>query len=124
MANTDTALKEAMAITGALGVALGDLDSGMSLGALALMPDLDLAVAAAGHTELVRAQQRTLEMLGGEAGVIEDILVTLRGQYHVIRPLTSHTGVGLFLVLVLDRGRANLAMARHQLKQIEAELDM
>jgi hypothetical protein len=45
-------------------------------------------------------------------------------QYHMIRPLTSRSGKGLFLYLALRRDRANLAMARHRLRQIEADLDV
>ncbi|SEM23642.1 hypothetical protein [Streptacidiphilus jiangxiensis] len=123
MANTDIALKEAMTIDGALGAALVDLASGMSLGVLGGTSELDPAVAAAGHTDLVRAKQRTMQMLGVD-GQIEDILITLTRQYHLIRPLTAKTGAGLFLVLILDRQRANLAMARRRLQLIEGELDL
>jgi hypothetical protein len=123
MAETEVALKEAMMIEGALGVALVDYGSGMALGVMGGGRDLDLSVAAAGNTDLVRAKMRTMDMLGLEEG-IEDILVTLSGQYHVLRPLTSRTGKGLFLYLALDRGRANLAMARHRLKQIENSLEV
>ncbi|MFE0459212.1 hypothetical protein ACFW1A_08105 [Kitasatospora sp. NPDC058965] len=123
MAETEIALKEAMTIEGALGVALVDYGSGMALGVMGGGRDLDLAVAAAGNTDLVRAKMRTMEMLGLDDG-IEDVLVTLSGQYHLIRPLTSRTGKGLFLYLALDRGRANLAMARHRLKRIESSLEV
>ncbi|MEU9131402.1 hypothetical protein AB0D08_25400 [Kitasatospora sp. NPDC048540] len=123
MATTDVALKEAMMIEGALGVALVDYGSGMALGTLGGGPELDLSVAAAGNTDLVRAKMRTMEMLG-LTGAIEDILVTLTSQYHVIRPLTSRTGKGLFLYLALDRKRANLAMARRRLEQVENELEL
>jgi hypothetical protein len=123
MASTDVALKDAMLIEGARGAALVDYTSGMALGVLGGGKDLDLNVAAAGNTEVVRAKIRALELLGLQ-DQIEDILITLGGQYHVIRPLTGKTGKGLFLYLVLDRGRANLAMARHQLRRIEDDIEV
>lgn len=121
--NVETALKEALTIDGAVGVALVDYESGMSLGTLGGGEWLDLDVAAAGNTEVVRAKMRVLTELALEDS-IEDVLITLGKQYHVIRLITETTrgGPTLFLYLVLDRGRANLAMARHQLKRIENEL--
>ncbi|MFC0597964.1 hypothetical protein [Streptomyces palmae] len=124
MPNTDMSLKDAMSsIDGALGVALVDYNSGMALGTLGGGPELDLTVAAAGNTDVVRAKLRAIEILNlGES--IEDILITLSSQYHLIRPLTSRAGSSLFLYLALDRKRANLAMARHQLRRIESELEI
>lgn len=122
--NTETALKEAMTtIEGTIGVALVDYTSGMALGTLGGGKDLDLTVAAAGNTDVVRAKVRTMEMLGLKEE-IEDILITLSGQYHLIRMLKGRGKAGLFLYLALDKNRANLAMARHQLKRVEAELEV
>lgn len=118
----ETALKEAMEIDGALGVALVDYESGMALGTLGGGRFLDLEVAAAGNTEVVRAKMRALQALKLEGERIDDILITLTSQYHVIRLLTSRTGGGLFLYLALDRNKSNLAMARHRLKTVEASL--
>jgi hypothetical protein len=113
-----------MSIDGALGVALVDWDSGMSLGSLGGGKYLDLEVAAAGNTEVVRAKMRTMESLRLN-DTIEDILITLGKQYHLIRLLkTSTQDHGLFLYLALDRTKSNLALARHTLKQIEADLTL
>jgi hypothetical protein len=122
--NIETALKEAMAIEGATGAALVDWDSGMALGTLGGSKHLDLDLAAAGNTEVVRAKMRTLETLRLNDSV-EDILITLSTQYHVIRLLGKTDGShNLFLYLVLDRNKANLALARHHLKRIESDLSI
>ncbi|WP_328401955.1 MULTISPECIES: hypothetical protein [unclassified Nocardia] len=123
MSTMDLALKDMMVIDGAIGAAVVDYNSGMALGMLSSSKSLDLQVAAAGNTEVVRAKMRTMEQLGLNDG-IEDILITLSGQYHIIRPMTGRKSKGLFLYLAMDRGRANLAMARHRLKGIEEELDV
>jgi hypothetical protein len=123
VANLELALKEAMGIDGAIGVALVDYTSGMTLGTAGGSNELDLAVAAAGNTDVVRAKMRTMELLKLDEG-IEDILITLDTQYHLIRPLASRSGKGLFLYLALLRSRANLAMARHQLRRIETTLEI
>ncbi|XIE78804.1 hypothetical protein AB6O49_13340 [Streptomyces sp. SBR177] len=123
MANTETSLKEAAQIEGTIGAALVDYTSGMALGVIGGGKDFDLTVAAAGNTDVVRAKVRTMEMLGIQ-DEIEDILITLGGQYHLIRLLKSRGANGLFLYLALDKSRANLAMARHQLKRIGDELEI
>ncbi|PPJ34062.1 hypothetical protein C5E45_03395 [Nocardia nova] len=123
MSNLDLALKEMMAIDGAMGASVVDYNSGMSLGMLGNSKALDLQVAGAGNTEVVRAKLRTIEQLGLNED-IEDILISLSSQYHLIRPMTGRTSKGLFLYLALDRGRANLALARHRLKAIEADLEV
>ena len=123
MVNTEIALKEVMMIEGALGTALVDVNSGLALGTLGGGAEFDLDAAAAGNTDVLRAKYRTMKMLG-ISGTIEDILITLSSQYHLIRPLGSRGGSGLFLYLVLDRKRANLAMARRQLAQVEGRLEV
>ena len=120
--NIETALKEALSISGAVGAALVDYESGMALGTLGGGDWLDLDTAAAGNTEVVRSKLRVISALRLN-DEIEDILITLRRQYHLIRLLQpgKHDS-SLFLYLVLDRERANLALARHHLKNIETEL--
>ncbi|GAB2781316.1 hypothetical protein [Amycolatopsis magusensis] len=120
--NIETALKECMSINGALGVALVDYESGMSLGTSGGGDWLDLEVAAAGNTEVVKSKLRVMSSLALNDS-IEDILITLRRQYHLIRLQdTLGNRNTLFLYLVLDRGQANLALARHHLRRIESDL--
>ena len=121
MSNIDVILKSAMEIEGAIGVCLVDYASGMTLGQLG--SGLDLELAAAGNTEVVRAKLRTMESLGLD-DTIEDILITLGKQYHLIRLLGSRGGHGLFLYLALDKQRSNLAMARRRLLNLEADLQI
>ncbi|MFI6409375.1 hypothetical protein [Streptomyces sp. NPDC050548] len=124
MASVEVSLKEMMAgIEGALGAAVVDYTSGMALGTLGGSKTLDLTVAAAGNTDVIRAKVRTMEQLGLK-GQIEDILITLDSQYHLIRLITGRGGNGLFLYLVLDKARSNLAMARHQLKRVEGQIEI
>src|SRR4051812_6481492 len=62
--NIDIALKDAMSIAGAVGVALVDYDSGMSLGTSGGGEWLNLEVAAAGNTDVVRSKLRVMAALG------------------------------------------------------------
>ena len=113
-------LEPLAAIDGFIGATIVDSDSGMMLGAHGGGP-VNLELAAAGNTQVVRAKRKTMESLKLN-DQIEDILISLGKQYHLIRPLESNASI--FLYLVLDRGRANLAMARHELKSFEGSLNL
>lgn len=119
MSNLNDVLNQAVAIDGATCVALVDYTTGMTLGAAGDTSALNLEVAAAGNTDVVRAKMRTMDGLG-ITDKIEDILITLSGQYHLIRLVAGHEG--LFLYLVLNKERANLAMARFKLTDLEKQL--
>jgi len=115
MTTLAVSLDSAMQIDGALGVALVDYESGMLLAKEGGGP-VNLDVAAAGNSDVIRAKMRTMQLLNLRTG-IEDVLITLGDQYHIIRLLNS--GRNLFLYLVLNRAQANLAMARYKLTEIE-----
>lgn len=107
-------------VQGAIGVALVDLDGGFTLGT-AGSDELDLELAGAGCLDVVQAKIRLLQQLGLE-DQIEDILITLGKQYHLIRRLGDNATLYLYLAIARDRG--NLGLARHQLRALEAEIDI
>ena len=119
MSNIQESLNALMGIDGAVGTALVDYESGMVLGTEG--GGVDLELAGAGNTEVVKAKMATMESLGIDGG-IEDILITLEKQLHIIRPTVNPSG--LFIYLVLDKAKANLALARRKVQSIEASLEI
>ena len=121
MSDVSEALASAMKMEGAIAAALVDFESGLTLGVAGGGEDFDIEAAAAGNTQVVRAKLSVMRSLG-IGGAIEDILITLRDQYHLIRPLES---IGtLFLYVAIDRERGNLGLARHKLSSIEKSLEI
>ena len=119
MGNLAQSLEELLQIDGALAVAVVDSNSGMVLGKAG--GGIDLDVAAAGNTEVVRAKMKTMKSLGLK-DAIEDILITLTKQYHIIRPMAERPGV--FIYLVLDKAKSSLALARLKTAEIESGLTL
>ena len=119
MANLNESLQDLMTLDGALCAAAVDYNSGMLLGSIGSGVDLELA--AAGNTEVVRAKMKTMKSLGLNDS-IEDILITLGRQYHILRPAEKING--LFIYYVLDSSRANLALARRKISDVESKMEM
>lgn len=121
MANLKDSLARIMELDGAMGVCVVDSNSGMMLGASGGGPNFNLEIAAAGNTEVVRSKRKTMKALGLTDN-IEDILITLNKQFHLIRLMGSNDA--LFIYLVLDKNRGNLAMARITLATVEKDLTL
>ncbi|NJL99815.1 MAG: hypothetical protein HC818_07900 [Synechococcaceae cyanobacterium RM1_1_27] len=123
MQKIEDSLVNGLSIDGALGVALGDWKSGMCLGFKgtnsSAFPEEKLELAVASNTEVIRAKMRAVESLKFTEA-IEEILIILETQYHLIRLIKAVNG--LFFYLALDREKSNLALARIKLNQIEADL--
>lgn len=117
--NIQDTLNDLMGVDGAMCAAVVDADSGMMLGQAG--SGLDLEIAAAGNTEVVRAKIKAMRALQLN-DVIEDILITLGKQYHIIRPIAKSNGI--FLYFVLDKGKSNLALARRKLQDAEANIEL
>lgn len=118
--NIKDSLAKLNTIDGFIGAALVDSESGMMLGSEG-GGGMNLEVAAAGNTEVVKSKRKTMNALGLKDN-IDDILITLTRQYHLIRPLKTRPT--LFFYLAVDRSRANLAMARIALADVEQDLQV
>lgn len=119
MSNIDESLQELMDVDGAMGCCIVDYMSGMVLGMAG--GGVDLELAAAGNSQVVKAKVATMQSLGIK-GEIDDMLITLSSQIHIIRPTAGHED--LFIYLVLDKTKSNLALARRKVQSVEKALSV
>jgi predicted regulator of Ras-like GTPase activity (Roadblock/LC7/MglB family) len=94
--------------SGFIAASLVDLDSGMTLAVKASRTDFDLTAASAYNSELVKQKMKIMQALNIKAS-LEDMLLTLTDQLHLIKILPSGGG---FLYVAADRGATNLAILR------------
>ncbi len=104
---------------GLIAAALVDSSSGMMLESLVL-GNFPVEIAAAANTAVIQAKLKAMDAIDLEDDKIEDILITLGTQYHLIRPLNANREI--FIYIALDRDRANLAMARIELRRLETSI--
>ncbi|MBX3252145.1 MAG: hypothetical protein KF901_33535 [Myxococcales bacterium] len=119
MSNINASLEEVMKLDGAIAAALVDWESGLTLGTISAGSGFDIELAASGNTSVVKAKMQVMRQLG-IGGAIEDILITLGTQYHLIRPLSKTPS--LFLYVAIDKVKGNLGLARHKVRVIEESL--
>lgn len=134
MQGIDECLLEAMRLPGARGAALVDWTSGLALGAVGEFPGGDQEAAAAEAAELARlaAEQRAFASgsddpaatAAGEEGVppVEDLILSNRDSYHVLRFVATSFDSSVFLHLWLARAEGNLALARIRLGEMAGRL--
>ncbi|MBA6441799.1 MULTISPECIES: hypothetical protein [Streptomyces] len=124
MTDIQESLREMMECEGALAASLVDYLSRITLGAVQTAQGPDLEKVAYGDTDVLRAKLSTLELLGYSPECLEDIVVTLDTEYHVIRPISQRASQGVFLFLVADRARADLESARATMRDVALRLDV
>lgn len=104
---------------GAMAAAVVDSNTGFMLGAISKSSTIDLEYASASNTELYHAKQRIMKSLGIKEQ-IEDFLITLETQYHILLPVQHLDGIFIYFVLSKDKG--TLALARRRLKDISTQM--
>jgi hypothetical protein len=105
-------------VTGVIATAVVDLESGMTLAAKSNRPEFDLAVASAYNSELVKQKMKIMRALNLKSA-LEDMLLTLTDQFHLIKFLPGGTS---FLYLAADRSGTNLAILRNSVGKHVASL--
>ena len=113
--NYNDSIQQLLKTDGALSAAVVDYSSGMLL-AGGGTSSIDLEIAAAGNTEVLRAKMKTMKLLDLKDS-IDDVLITLGEQYHLLRPVNKQDGLCLYFVL--DKSKSNLALARRALVEVE-----
>lgn len=95
-------------VEGFLGAAIIDQETGTVVHSIEVQHNL--REVSESSAEVLRATKRTLEKLHLDEGV-EDILLTAGDDLFILRPVCPR----LFVYVVTDRRRANLALSRHQI---------
>lgn len=119
--NVKETLNALTEIDGFVAAALVDADSGMTIGTIGGGDNFDIEVAAATNTNVVKAKMRAIEALELD-DALDDILISLSSQYHLIRPLTERPHI--FFYLALNRDKSNLAMARMKVADAAKDLSL
>ncbi|MFF0017225.1 hypothetical protein [Streptomyces sp. NPDC005374] len=136
MQGIDECLLEAMRLPGARGAALVDWTSGLALGVVGESPGGDQEAAAAEAAELARlaAEQRAFASGSSATGAgaagdepdppVEDLILSNRDSYHVLRFVPTSFDSSVFLHLWLARAEGNLALARIRLGEMAGRLEL
>ena len=114
------AIDELLDIEGAVGAAIVDYESGMTLGTGG-GGELDMELAGAGNTEVVRSKKNIIHDLGLDER-IQDLLISLETQYHLLRMCERHEDI--FIYVAIDRSEGNLGLARRQIDQVDDRLEL
>lgn len=117
--NVQESLQALSHVDGFVSAAIAHGESGMPLGTIGGNEHFNIDIAVAANSEVVRAKLNTMKALHLD-GTIEDILITLDTQYHLIRPLAENPVI--FIYLAVERDKSNLALARFQLSSVEQNL--
>jgi hypothetical protein len=119
----DHCLHEAMTIPGAVGASIVDYTTGFPIATAGAAPNSDHEAAAAGTAEVVQAAtSRSLFVSAVRNDLLEDLIITTAGGYHLLRLVQTDFDSRLVLYLWLDRIHGNLAVARRRMQHLADDL--
>ena len=107
-------------LPGLVAIAVVDVTSGMALASHSNSPSINPETAVAYNTEVVKQKQKAMSALKLTGENIEDILITLTTQLHIIQLVNNGTK---FIYLVVNSRDTNLAIAREVLRATADQLN-
>ena len=105
-------------IPGYIAVSVTEVSSGVCYVSDSGSKDFDPEIASAYNLEVVKAKKNAIKALELDSQ-IEDILITLKGQIHLID--VSENG-DYFIYLAVDSEKANLGMTRALLRKYKKDI--
>ena len=115
LSEADTLLAPVTEIDGFVLACLVDASTGMVLASRQASDGMSLPTVAAGAADI----SHVLSLLGGQLAMdegLEDVMVTFSRHFHVIYPVSPDPDARIVLLVILDRSKTNLAMARREIR--------
>ena len=117
----DAMLAPVTTIDGFVFACLVDQATGMTVAGTPDQSEIYAAAAAAGAADIANALTLMSARLATNE-TVDDVIVTFSDYFHLIRPVSQDTAQRILLLVMLDRRRANLAMARREIRTFCAAL--
>jgi hypothetical protein len=106
-------------VPGFIAVSVAEIKSGISYHSSTVIADFDPELASAFNLEVVKAKMNAISVLGLQDQVIDNIMITLTSQIHIID--VSENGE-YFIYLAVDATKANLGMTKSILNKYKKEI--
>jgi len=106
-------------VPGFIAVSVAEIASGMSYYSQSVVADFDPELASAYNLEVVKAKMNAIKALNLQGQVIDNIMITLSSQMHIIDVSDNQQ---YFIYLAVDSTKANLGMTKSILNKYKKEI--
>ncbi|GAA3757697.1 hypothetical protein [Flavobacterium ginsengiterrae] len=106
-------------VPGFIAVAVAEIQTGMSYYSNSVLSDFDPELASAYNLEVVKAKMNAIKALKLEGQAVDNIMITLTSQIHIID--VSDSG-DYFIYLAVDSNKANLGMTKSILNKYKKDI--
>lgn len=123
MSGIDDCLRQAMTIPGAIGASVVDYTTGFALAWAGNAPTGDPDASAAGSSDVIHAAVNRAPFASTRPNdLVEDVVITTHGGYHLLRMIRTDFDSRLLLYVWLDRHEGNLAVAQRRIRILADDL--